>query len=147
MTIKDYNIKENNIIAMVRNSSLINSTSISYDELDTQETDPLKTDKDNDQLYHLVKPEDENNQNDRNSIVNYSNLNQVTNGEFPIWKFQSWVFYRDPILSRKTEMFERPKLFCNNLAKGLRCVMDPETGSYRKTGSNPKNSDKGQIIR
>ena len=80
MTIKDYNIKENNIIAMVRNSSLINSTSISYDELETTETDPLKTDKDNDQLYHLVKPEDENNQNDRNSIVNYSNLNQVTNG-------------------------------------------------------------------
>ena len=73
---------------MVGNSSLINSTSISYDELDTQETDPLKTDKDNDQLYHLVKPEDENNQNDRNSIVNYSNLNQVTNGEFSIWKLQ-----------------------------------------------------------
>ena len=81
MTVKDYNIKENNVIAMVRTNSLINSTSISYDEFDTTETDPLKNEKDS-EIYHLVKPGDDNmEKNNRKSIVNDEKLNQVTNGK------------------------------------------------------------------
>ena len=83
MTVKDYNIKENNVIAMVRNSSLVNSTSISYDEFDTTETDPLRSEKEG-EIYHLVKPGDdslENGRNNRKSIVDDSKLNQVTNGK------------------------------------------------------------------
>ena len=85
MTVKDYNIKENNVIAMVRNNSLVNSTSISYDEFDTTETDPLKSEREGAEIYHLVKPGDENIDKGRNrprSIVDDNTLNQVVNGQF-----------------------------------------------------------------
>ena len=50
--------------------------------MDTTDTDPLKYEKDG-EIYHLVKPGDENMENGKNnrkSIVDDYQVNQVTNG-------------------------------------------------------------------